>query len=167
MAVELFDEQSRLTPLDSVEDVLVSHDWVYERATAEELIVDVAGETCGYRLVFIWHDSLKSLQIYCQYDMRLDANNISAAYRAISEMNKDLWLGHFEIGGKSLAPCYRYTFLCPDFVPERENAAISHLVDISLTQCERYAFVFDMLSRAGDLDETVISLAMMDTVGES
>lgn len=168
MALELFEHENRaINPLDSVEDVLVNHNWIYERATAEELVVDVAGENCGYRLVFIWQDSLKSLQIYCQYDMNIDKTNTDLAYRAISEMNKNLWLGHFEIGQESLSPCYRYTFLCPDFVPERESAVISHMVDVSLTQCEQYAFVFDMLALAKNLDEGQLSLAMMDTVGES
>lgn len=167
MAVELFEHDSRLNPLDSVEDVLVHHNWIYERATAEELVVDVAGENCGYRLVFIWQDSLKSLQIYCQYDMAIDQSNSTLAYRAISEMNRNLWLGHFEIGHDTLSPCYRYTFLCPDFVPERESTAISQMVDLSLTQCERYAFVFDMLALSQNLDDAKLSLAMMDTVGES
>lgn len=163
----LYDNEHTHNPLDHVEDVLNGHNWTYERMNSDELVVDVAGDGGKYRLLFLWQEPLNSLQIYCQYDLVIAQENLVRAYRSLSEMNRSLWLGHFEISTDTMAPCFRYTSLLHGYSPQRGQEYIEDLVDIALTQCERYFSAFQMLGESTNVDNGALSLAIMETVGES
>lgn len=164
---ELCDTQ-HLNPLDSVEDVLMSHNWIYSRMNESELVVEVAGKACNYKLVFIWQEDLSALQLCCRYDIKVLPENIDSASQALMSLNSSVWMGHFELEYDTLMPRFRYTSLintqgthsdCDDY--------IESLVDICLNQCEHHFHVFNLLSSDNALNSDTLSLAMMDTVGES
>lgn len=161
------DSTSTPNPLEWVEDVLNDHNWVYSRMTNEELIVDIAGKACNYRLLFVWQDHMNALQICCQYEMEISANNMAMAASALMDMNAALWMGHFELTKESNAPCYRYSCLLRDQSSKSGYEHIEDLVDIALTQCERFQTVFALLSQENGMDSQSLSFAMMETAGES
>ncbi len=152
-------------PLDSVEDVLCDNNWVYNRMNNQEILVEVAGTSCEYRLLFVWQEHLNALQLCCQYNMQIKPENIAVAATALMEMNTDLWMGHFEITKDNLSPSFRQTCLIHGH--EHRKNYIEDLVDISLVQCERYQTVFQLLSHESAVNAELLSLAMMETLGES
>ncbi|MGN7438261.1 MAG: YbjN domain-containing protein [Alcanivorax sp.] len=167
-AVEIYEETSLPNPLDSVEDVLSDNNWIYSRMNNEELIVDVAGSVFSYRIFFIWQEHMNGLQIMCQYDKEVADNNMELAAESVMQLNRSLWMGHFEINAQKNAPCFRYTTILHD----RKNKDhvynnINDIVDICLAQCEQHQGVFQMLCATDTLDIRSLSLAMMETVGES
>ncbi len=152
-------------PLDSVEDVLHDNNWVYSRMNNQELVVEIAGTSCEYRLLFVWQEHLNALQLCCQYNMKIKPENMGIAATALMDMNAELWMGHFEITKGSLSPSFRQTCLIHGH-QQRKNY-IEDLVDISLVQCERYQTVFQLLSHDKAVNADILSLAMMETLGES
>lgn len=164
--LELF-EDSTINPLDSVEDVLNDHNWVYTRANHDELIVEVAGKACSYKMLFIWQEHMNALQLCCQYDIQVQKNNFALSALALMEMNSALWMGHFEIDKHSARPLFRHTSLIRSSQTKSEYEHIEDLVDISLTQCERYQAIFQLLADTVHMDEQTLSFAMMETAGES
>ena len=152
-------------PLDSVEDVLSDNNWVYSRMNNQELIVEVSGTSCDYRLLFVWQEHLNALQLCCQYNIEIIPENMNMAATALMDMNSDLWMGHFEITKGTLSPSFRQTSLIHG---HRElKSYIEDLVDISLVQCERYQTVFQLLAHEKTVNADILSLAMMETLGES
>lgn len=160
-------EDNTINPLDSVEDVLNDHNWVYARTNHDELIVEVAGKACSYKMLFVWQEQMNALQLCCQYDTQILSENLSLTAMALMDMNSDLWMGHFEIEKSTAYPLFRYTSLIRSSQTKSEYEHIEDLVDISLTQCERYQAIFQLLSNTVHMDEQTLSFAMMDTAGES
>lgn len=154
-------------PLDNVEEFLSINNWVFDRMTDDELIVQLQGKACTYRLFFIWQADMSALQFCCQYDLTVAPGNMDAAARALLKINENLWMGHFDIPQGNSMPSFRHTCLLRGV---RGLSGIDHiedLVDISLAQCERYYSVFDLLARGADAMDDDLSLALMDTSGRA
>ncbi len=169
---EIFDET--LNPLDSVEDVLNSNDWAFSRMNMDELIVKISGKNCEYRLIFVWQEDMNAIQFCCQYDLSITPENMDTAARTLMSINAKLWMGHFDISHETEIPTFRHTYLTHGTT--NSSACfddIEALIDISLTQCERYHAAFHMLanndtaSSAPILNDQVMSLALMEPLGES
>ena len=165
---EQFDTfEEDLNPIDSVEDVLHIHNWKYDRVNSDELTVSVNGKGCSYKLYFAWQEDMGALQLCFQYDLPIEANNDAAASSALRSMNENLWLGHFELPAETGAPCFRYTCMLKGLSHSTMTSTLENIVDIALVQCERYHPVFQLLSSANDIGPQGLSLALMETMGES
>lgn len=160
---------SEANPLDSVEELMESQNWVFNRMSDEELMVKVIGKSCSYNLYFIWQDEMNALQFCAQYDFEINESEMDKAARTLMTINENLWMGHFEIPKGTKTPSFRYTGLynglkqCGD----DSTSHISDLVEVALAQCEKHYAVFYFLSHANDANEQSLSLAMMETMGES
>ncbi len=154
-------------PLDCVEDVLNDHNWVYSRMTSEELVVEVAGKSCRYDVMFVWQEELGALQICCQYNMSILPENMDMAAHALMSINAAVWMGHFEMTYDTMAPRFRQTSLIRGDDARSNYDHIEDLVDISLNQCEHYHHIFDMLCVSDSINAETLSFAMMETAGES
>ena len=154
-------------PLDHVEEILNGNNWAYNRMTDDELMVQITGKSCDYRLIFVWQENMTALQFCCQYDLCLNRKNIPAAAIALLEVNSALWMGHFEITRDTFVPSFRHTSLLRGHSEQSGFESIHDLVDIALAQCERYRHVFEILGMENIADTQTLSLAIMETQGES
>lgn len=160
-------DNHNFNPLDCVEDVLSDHNWIYSRMNTQELVVDIAGKSCEYRLMFVWQKDLGALQLCCQYNINILPENPDLIAQALMNINSDVWMGHFEVTYDTMTPRFRHTSLMRGHDTQSDYEQIEDLVDISLNQCEHYFHVFDLLSMKTKVSEDVLSFAMMGTVGES
>lgn len=163
--LEIYDENTN--PLDSVEDVMLSHNWTFDRMTEDELVVEVVGKTGKYRLFFIWQKDMNALQFCAQLELEIIKNNIETAKSALASINESMWMGHFDIPANTKKPSYRYTSLFRGSARNNTTETVEDIVDISLAQCERHYPLFTLLAGANDINEQTLSLAVMDTLGES
>lgn len=153
-------------PLDSVEDILSSYNWVFNRMGEDELTVNVAGKSCDYKLLFLWQEEMQAVEFCAQYDLALEFDNRKKASAFLSTINEDVWMGHFDIPQDTKAPCFRYTALLRGLKGESISAQLEDMVDIALAQCERYYASFYLLCKGHNMGDEFISLALMDTAGE-
>ncbi|MCD8563282.1 MAG: YbjN domain-containing protein [Alphaproteobacteria bacterium] len=157
-------------PLDCVEDILKSNNWVFNRLSDEELLVKVAGRHCSYNLIFLWQDDMNALQFSIQYDLHINEGKRSEAAHALMTLNESLGLGHFSLPKDTGAPVFRQTCLFRGMGYESMCEALEDLVDAGLTLCEQYYSAFYLLSHANDAAQNVndqnLSLALMETVGQ-
>lgn len=157
-------------PLDCVEDILKSNNWVFNRLSDEELLVKVSGRNCAYNLIFLWQDDMHALQFSIQYDLTINEKKHAEAAQALLSLNEGLWMGHFALPKDSGTPLFRQTCLFRGMGYESMCEALEDLVDVSLTLCEQYYSVFYLLSHANDAAHSVndqnLSLALMETVGQ-
>lgn len=162
---DLFEDA--LNPLECIEDVLAAQNWQFDRMNEDELIVQIAGRACKYRLYFVWQDDMNALQMCCQFDMNIIDNNGAEASSALRMMNENLWMGHFDLPRDTNVPVFRYTSVFKNKNRDELTMALQDVVDIALVQCERFQPVFQLLAVSNDICDAQLSLALMDTVGES
>jgi hypothetical protein len=156
-------------PLDCVEDILKSNNWVFNRLSDEELLVKVEGRHCTYNLVFLWQDDMNALQFSVQYDLQVNEGKLAAAASALLSLNEGLWMGHFALPKDTGTPIFRQTCLFRGMGHESVCEALEDLVDVGLNLCEQYYSVFYLLSHANDaahsMNDQNLSLALMETAG--
>tara|TARA_B100001989_G_C24548775_1_gene472761 strand:- start:2299 stop:2805 length:507 start_codon:yes stop_codon:yes gene_type:complete len=160
-------EEKIPNPLDHVEDILDQNHWAYSRMDDNKLALCLSGKTTEYEILFLWDKNYNALQFLCQYDMSISAQNMGHLPKIISDINTSLWMGHFELENLTNAPIFRYTSLLHGNKDQTLSELLERLIDIGLTQCERYQHVFHLLAENSNIEPNMLSLAMMDVAGES
>lgn len=153
-------------PIDMIEETVISEDWPYHRVNAEELIAEVDGRWCDYRVQFNWQSETRILQLCCIMDMRVQPQQMAPVYELLALINQRLALGHFEIDPDESVPLLRYALLLTgDRGPRVE--ALEELVEIAVGESERFYPAFQFVIWGGKSPKEAASFAMLDTVGEA
>lgn len=165
--LDVFNDVSN--PLDCIEDIFSAQDWHFDRINEDELTVLVTGKYGAYKMTFLWEEAYSAMQFCCEYDLTIPESTLSRVAQTMTAVNSNLWLGHFDIREESKIPCFRHTSLLRGMNGGSGADLIEDLIDIALSECERYFPAFDMLSRdeSAENDARTLSLALMDSAGEA
>src|SRR5256885_9135635 len=100
-------------PIDLVEEIVVANDWAHDRASEEELIVEISGRWCDYRMYFLWQEELSALHFSCGFDMKVPKRRRGPLYELLALANERLWLWHFDPPPAGTPPAFPYpVFFC-------------------------------------------------------
>lgn len=153
-------------PLDLIEEIVTANEWTFDRTSDDEMIVDFPGHWCGYHLHFSWHGEFSAMHFTCALDMKVPKNRLPDVYELLCLINGRLWLGHFDLSTEERLPVFRHTTLFRG----SHGASVEQLedlVDIALTECERYYPAFQFVIWSGKRSSEAIAAAMLDTMGEA
>ena len=75
-------------PIDLVEEIVVANDWAHDRASEEEMIVEISGRWCDYRLYFLWQEELSALHFSCGFDMKVPKRRRGPFYELLALANE-------------------------------------------------------------------------------
>ena len=153
-------------PLDIVEEIVGANEWAFERANEDELVVEITGRFCDYRLFFIWRQDLSALHFTCVFDARVAGTRRGEVHELLARVNEKLWLGHFDLCQEDGVPMYRHTIL----LRGARGASVEQLedlVDVALNECERFYPAFQYVVWGGKRASDALSAALFDTVGEA
>lgn len=163
-------------PLDSVEEIMVNNDWVYDRQADDELTVQISGSHGEHFLRLLWQEEFSAVQLCCMPDITIAPDKADMAAQTLQAINSGLWLGHFDLqkdkdgppdGQADFIICFRQTSL---FRGNIENSGLAHMedvIDIALAECERYYHTLELLTRTQSYEPHTLALAMMETAGQS
>ena len=153
-------------PLDIVEEIINAHEWPFDRANDDELMAQIPGKWCDYRLYFAWSSDMSALHFSCALDLKVPHHRRAATNELLALTNERLWLGHFDLSSEDNQPTFRHA------VPLRgaRGAAVEQLedlVDVALNECERFYPAFQLLLWGGKSPDEAVAAAMLETVGEA
>lgn len=153
-------------PIDLVEEVVVANEWAHDRASDEEMIVEITGRWCDYRLYFLWQEELDALHFSCGFEMKVPKRRRGPLYELLALANERLWLGHFDLAAGEASPAFRYAVLL-----RGNNSAsceqVEDLVDIAVSECERFYPAFQLVIWGGKTPDDAIATAMIEPIGEA
>src|ERR1700744_3579225 len=153
-------------PLDILEDIVSANEWMFERSNDDELIVELAGRWCHYRMFFVWQREIGALQFSCQFDMKVPDGKRPDVNELLAMLNNRMWLGHFDLELQQNTPLFRYTILARrDKMPGVE--ALEDLVEIALTECERFYPAFQFVIWGGKGAGEAVAASMIEVVGQA
>ena len=152
-------------PIDTIEEFLIAQDWIFSRVSEDELNVEVTGQFCDYDIQFQWRSDHNAMEFTCTYNLAIAAPNGERVANTLARINRDLWIGHFELNHTSKAPRFRYTSLCRNNLDGLGMSEIGEIMETALSYCERFYAAFDMLSTKSACASDNLELAMMDTAG--
>ncbi|GAB4182319.1 MAG: YbjN domain-containing protein [Thalassobaculales bacterium] len=153
-------------PLDLLEELVNANEWAHDRASDDELAVEIAGKWCDYHLFFVWRDDMSALHFTCMFEARVPEAKRKEVFHLMALANERLWMGHFELSSDDGMPMFRHT------VPLRGVRApsvelLEDLVDTAIGESERYFPAFQFVIWGGKPAAEAMNAAMLDTVGEA
>src|SRR5262244_1713306 len=98
-------------PIDLVEEIVIANDWAHDRASEEELVVEITGRWCDYRLFFVWQEEIGAMHFSCGFDMKVPKGRKPAIFELLAGVNEKLWLGHFDLASEDNSPAFRQAIL--------------------------------------------------------
>ena len=153
-------------PIDLVEEIVLANEWPHDRSSDEEMVVEISGRWCDYRLLFVWQEEISALHFSCSFDMKVPKARKTPVYELLAIVNEKMWLGHFDVCSDTGLPMFRHAVLLRGAMGASVEQ-IEDLVDMALTECERFYPAFQFVIWGGKTaDEAVIS-AMIEPVGEA
>jgi len=153
-------------PIDLVEEIVCANDWAHDRASEEELVVEISGRWCDYRLYFVWQEELCAMHFSCGFDMKVPKGRRAAVYELLAQANEKLWLGHFDLSTDDNSPAFRHALLLRG-AGTGSAEQIEDLVDIAVSECERFYPAFQLVLWGGKRPAEAMAAAMIDPVGEA
>jgi hypothetical protein len=153
-------------PIDLVEEIVAANEWTHDRASDEELIVEIGGRWCDYRLYFLWQEEISALHFSCGFDVKVTKGRRAALFELLGLVNEKLWLGHFDLSPEGNAPMFRHAVLLRGVLGASAEQ-IEDLVDIALAECDRFYPAFQLVLGGGKRAEEAIAAAMIEPVGEA
>jgi len=153
-------------PLDLVEQVIINRDWAYDRSSDEEVVAEVTGHWCNYRVWFAWQQEQGALVFSCALESKVPQSAQNRIYPLLVMVNDKLWLGHFDLVSDDNTVAFRHTMLmrggCVVAIEQLED-----LVDIAISECDRFFPAFQALVWAGKNAKEALEAAIFETVGEA
>lgn len=153
-------------PLDLVESVIMDRDWVFDRPADGELIAEVSGVWCNYRVWFNWQEDSGGLILSCALDTKFPKNMIFKIHSLMALVNEKIWLGHFEINSEDATVVFRHSLLFRDGVGTTHEH-LNELLDIAVNECERFFPAFQSVVWGGKPASEALALALFDTIAEA
>ena len=153
-------------PIDLVEEIVLANDWAHDRASEEEMVVEISGRWCDYRMYFLWQEELSALHFSCGFDMKVPKRRRGPLYELLALANERLWLGHFDLAAGDTSPTFRYAVLLRG-QGSASSEQVEDLVDIAVSECERFYPAFQLVIWGGKPAAEALAVAMIDPVGEA
>ncbi|HEV2549334.1 MAG TPA: YbjN domain-containing protein [Stellaceae bacterium] len=153
-------------PIDLVEEIVQANEWAHDRASDEEMVVEIGGRWCDYRLLFVWQREVSALHFSCGFEMKVPKPRRGAVFELLAVVNERLWLGHFDLSPRDSSPSFRQGVLLRGATGACVEQ-IEDLVDIAVTECERFFPAFQLVVWGGKAAEEALAAAMIDPLGEA
>ena len=159
-------EGSFPNPLDMIEHIAASNDWLFERPSEQDIAVEVTGHWCDYRIFVSWHADVNVLLFACAFDMRVPDKKSESIHPLLAMINERLLVGHFDLWSDDGLPVFRHAILL------RGAASVSReqledIVDIAFAESERYYPAFQFVIWGGKSPEEAMAAAILETEGEA
>ncbi len=153
-------------PLDLIEEIVLGNEWSFDRCTNDELVAEIPGRWCEYRLHFAWSRDMSALQFSCALDIKVPRAKRDAVANLLALANEKLWLGHFDVSSEHQVPMFRHAVL----LRGARGASVEQLedlVDIALNECERFYPAFQHVIWGGRSSSDALLAACVEPVGEA
>ena len=165
-ALSLETKAASANPIDLVEEIVQANEWVHDRASDEEMVVEIAGRWCDYRLFFVWQREINALHFTCAFEMKVPKARRAAIFELLAVVNERLWLGHFDVTADTQSPSFRQGVLLRG-ASGASVEQIEDLVDIAVSECERFYPAFQLVVWGGKPADEAMAAAMIDPIGEA
>ncbi|MEM7620100.1 MAG: YbjN domain-containing protein [Pseudomonadota bacterium] len=152
-------------PVDMVEKIATINDWPFERSTDDELTLTVAGTWADYHVSLNWREDLETLHLASAFDLKVPLPRSTEMYRLISNINEQLWIGHFDLWANEGLLMYRQGLMLNGAEPTASQCEA--LMCAALEACERYYQAFQFVVWAGKTAPEALTTSMFDTQGQA
>ncbi|MEI6730949.1 MAG: YbjN domain-containing protein, partial [Pseudomonadota bacterium] len=145
---------------------IIDRDFAYDRPADDEIVAEISGIWCNYKIWFSWQPEHGGLIFSCSLDTKTSKAARNKVYPLLALVNEKLYLGHFDVSGEDNAIAFRHTMLmrggCVLAIEQIED-----LIDIASQECERFFPAFQSVIWGGKNANDALAAAIFETVGQA
>ena len=160
------ERERAANPLDVIEQIVAANEWTFERRSDGEMAAEAPGKWCDYGLFFSWSPEISAMHFSCAFDLKVPAGKRDRLFELLALANEKLWIGHFGLESDEGVPVFRHSVLLR-CAPGASAESLEDMVDIALTECERFFPAFQFVLWGGKAPAEALQAAMLDCVGEA
>lgn len=153
-------------PLDLAEWVIMDRDWVFDRPADGELVAEVNGVWCNYRMWFTWQEDCGGLALNCAIEGKLPKGSLPRVHSLLALINEKIWLGHFSLSSSENTICFRHSVLVRDGIGITTEH-LQDLLDIAISECDRFYPAIQAAVWGGKSPAEAIEIALFETIAEA
>ena len=165
IANDRHDPDQDSAPLDMLAALFDAHGWPVT-TSADELAGEIKGSWTTYQLKGLWRGEDNVLQILCLPEVRIPAEQMTAAHELVTLINEQMWLGHFDIWSNGGVLLYRNGNLLGDD-GLLSIAQAQALIETAVEECDRFYPAFQFVLWGGKSPREALDAAMVDAAGEA
>jgi len=153
-------------PVEMLASLFEARGWSFEFVSEDEVSAEVKGSWTVYQLQAIWRVEDHVLQILCLPDIRVPEDKRGPMYEALSLINEQLWLGHFDVWSSGGVVLYRHGLMLGDdglLSLSQAQAAI----EAAIEECDRFYPVFQFILWGDKSPTEALAAALVDAAGEA
>ena len=160
------EREHAINPLDILEQIVTANEWSFERRSDGEMAAEAPGKWCDYGLYFSWSSEISAMHFSCAFDLKVPPEGRTKLFELLALANEKLWIGHFGLESEDGVPVFRHSVLLRG-APGASAESLEDMVDIALTECERFFPAFQFVLWGGKAPADALQAAMLDCVGEA
>ena len=153
-------------PIDTLEQIVIANDWAFDRRSDSEMAAEAPGRWCDYGLYFNWSHEISAMHFTCAFDLKVPEKRRTALYELLALANERLWIGHFGMESDDGMPVFRHAMLLRGG-PGASTESLEDMVDIALTECERFFPAFQFVLWGGKTAEEAVAAAVLECAGQA
>ncbi len=166
MSIIEMAREEQISPLDVVERMASSNDWPFERASEDEIALNVTGRWTNYQISFTWMNDIEALHLACAFDMKVPEPRLNEVQALVALINEQLWIGHFDVWMANGVVMFRHALVLAGGVSASDRQCEA-VLGSALDSCERYYPAFQFVIWAGKSARESMDSAMFETSGEA
>jgi hypothetical protein len=161
-----FESERHSNPVDTIEQIAAVNDWSFERSGDDEITVSVAGGWSEYHVSFSWMEDMEAIHLACAFDLKVTEPRKLEVMRLLSQVNEQLWIGHFDLWSQEGLVMYRQTMLLSGGA-DPNSSQVENLLSTAIEACERYYQAFQFVVWAGKSAQEALDTVLFETLGEA
>lgn len=171
MTAALRSSEGLHNPVDLAELVVMDRDWSFDRLGDGELLAEVSGTWCNYKVWFSWQEDTDSenagaLMLSCSFDTKPPKAALPRIMQLLNLANEKIWVGYFVASAEDNEIMFRHSLLIRDGAGTNTQQ-LQDLLDIAIQECERFYPAFQAVTWGGKSPAGAMEIALFETIAEA
>jgi len=166
MELGFSDAERAANPVDAMERLASSNDWIFDRSAEDEITINVGGTWTDYHVSITWMEDIEALHIACAFDLKVPQPKREEVLRLINMVNEQIWVGHFDLWSGEGLVLYRNALLLSGG-SEATESQCGALLSTATEACERYFQAFQFVVWAGKSAREAFNAVIFATAGRA
>jgi hypothetical protein len=159
-------ELEELHPIDLVQSLAQTRDWVFERQNDDEIALVVEGLWRQYAVSLMWSDTHETLRLVCSFEFSPPQPRLAALYETLNLANDRGWSGAFSFWQDQQTMAYIYGLnLAGGALASTQQ--VDNMVRAGVAACEKLYPAFQLVSWGDDTPEQAMRAAISDAYGRA
>ncbi len=159
-------ELEDLHPIDLVQSLAQTRDWVFERQNDDQIAVVVEGLWQQYAVSLVWSDMSETLRLVASFEFSPPKAKLAALYETLNLANDSCWSGAFSYWQAQQTMAYIYGLnLAGGAVASPQQ--VDNMLRSAVAACEKFYPAFQLVSWGDDTPKSAMRAAINDAYGRA